>query len=85
MGYEYKDEELELKVRGKVYKFRQPSAMEQKKLGEQFKEAKEGIDDAVEIYIGFFEKLGLPRDVLESMSFKGLVGLLEYSNGIKKN
>lgn len=84
MGFQYEDEELELNYKGTVHKFRAPSAYEQKELAEKFKDADE-TTNAVDLYIGFFEALGLQKEVLGKMSMKGLLGLFEYAVGSKKN
>lgn len=84
MGFVYEDEELELTYKGTVYKFRAPSAFEQKEMSRKFREADENTD-AVDLYVGFFETLGLPKDVLGKMSLKGLLDLFSYSVGSKKN
>lgn len=84
MSFEYKDEELVLVVRGTKYPFRAPSAKEQRQIAKTFKEANEDMD-VLEIYVGFFVALGLPREVLETMSMRGLVDLFTYAIGGKKN
>jgi hypothetical protein len=84
MGFVYEDEELELTVKGVVYKFRQCSAYEQKEMSNKFKNADDNTD-AVDLYIDFFVSLGLPREVLEKMSLKGLLDLFGYTVGAKKN
>jgi hypothetical protein len=84
MGYEYIEEQLELKYKGEVYPFRPASAYEQRALNNKFKEADENTD-AVDLYINFFKELGLPEEVLSKMSLKGLLGLFDYTIGTKKN
>jgi hypothetical protein len=84
MGFEYVEEELSLKYKGNEYKFRQPSAFEQKDIGRKFKEATEDTD-AVDIYVQFFVGLGLPEDVVNKLSMKGLLDLFGYAVGAKKN
>lgn len=84
MGFVYEDEELELTYKGTVYKYRQPSAYEQKQMSKKFKEADDNTD-AVDLYIEFFKELGLPEDVLGKMSLKGLLDLFSYTVGAKKN
>ncbi len=89
MSYEYVEEELELKTKEKVYKFRTPSAFEQKQLSKKFKDQNklkdDEKDDPVDLYINFFKELGLPEAVLNKLSFKGILGLFEYAVGAKKN
>lgn len=80
----YEEEELSLKIKGQAHTFRQPSAYEQKALSQRFKEADENTD-AVDLYVGFFVELGLPKEVVSKMSMKGLVDLLGYATGAKKN
>ena len=84
MGFQYDDEELELIYKGQSYKFRAPSAMEQRATSKKFREADEDVD-AVALYTDFFVSLGLPLEVLEKMSMKGLMDLFSYSLGAKKN
>lgn len=84
MGFQYEDEELELIYKGKTYKFRAPSALEQRMTSKKFREAGPEAD-AVELYLEFFADLGLPRDILEKMSMKGLMDLFSYALGSKKN
>lgn len=84
MGFVYEDEELELTYKGTAYKYRQPSAFEQKHMSKKFKEADDNTD-AVDLYIEFFKELGLPEDVLGKMSLKGLLDLFSYTVGAKKN
>jgi len=89
MGYKYEDEELEFEYKGQVYKFRAPSAVEQKAVSKKFKEydieKAEPDSDPIDLYINFFVELGLPLDVVSKMSSKGLFGLFEYAIGTKKN
>jgi hypothetical protein len=84
MGFVYEEEELELKYKEDVHKFRQPSAFEQKNMAKKFRNADENTD-AVDLYVEFFVMLGLPDEVLNKMSLKGLLGLFEYAVGSKKN
>lgn len=84
MGFQYEDEELELIYKGETFKFRAPSAIEQRTTAKKFREATEEVD-AVELYIEFFKGLGLPEDVLNKMSMKGLMDLFSYALGAKKN
>lgn len=84
MGFVYEDEELELKYKEDVYKFRQPSAFEQKEMSKKFKNADDNTD-AVDLYIEFFKQLGLPEEILGKMSLKGLLDLFGYTVGTKKN
>jgi hypothetical protein len=84
MGFQYEDEELELIYKGQTYKYRAPSAVEQQNTGKKFKSADESTD-VIGIYLNFFEGLGLPKEVLEKMSTKGLSDLFVYTLGSKKN
>lgn len=84
MGYVYEEKELELTVKGKVYKFRQPSAIEQKEMAVKFREASDDTH-AVDMYVDFFVNLGIPKDVLVKFSMEGLIGLFGYAVGAKKN
>lgn len=84
MSFVYEDEMLELNYKGEVYKFRQPSAVEQSAIGKKFREATED-QDGIQMYIEFFKSLGLPEDVLSKMSTKGLMDLFSYCLGTKKN
>ncbi len=84
MGFEYKEEELDLTFKGEVYKFRQPSAYEQKEITKTFRQA-DADTDAVDLYINFFKELGLPEEVLGKMSLQGLLDLFSYAVGAKKN
>lgn len=84
MGFQYEDEELELNYKGTVYKFRAPSALEQRATSKKFREASDDVD-ALDLYVEFFENLGLPKEVLEKMTMKGLMELFSYSLGAKKN
>lgn len=85
MGFKYEDEELELELKDQKIKFRAPSALEQKAISKKLKEFDEETEDPVEIYMAFFESLGLSREVTGKMSFKGLMDLFGYSVGVKKN
>lgn len=85
MGFKYEDEELELDFKGQVIKFRAPSALEQQAVSKRFKDAVDTDVSAIDLYIQFFESLGIPKDVTEKMSMKGLVDLFSYSVGAKKN
>ena len=84
MSFEYVEEEMSLKYKGEVYKFRQPSAYEQKEISKTFRLADENTD-AVDLYIDFFKLLGLPSEVLLGMSLQGLLDLFSYAVGAKKN
>lgn len=84
MGFEYVEEELSLTIKGEVYKFRQPSAFEQKEISKTFRQADEKTD-AVDLYVEFFKTLGLPEEVVIKMSLQGLLDLFSYSVGAKKN
>lgn len=84
MGFVYEEEELELTYKGTVYKFRQPSAYEQKEISKTFRQADENTD-AVDLYISFFKSLGLPEEILGKMSLTGLLDLFSYAVGAKKN
>lgn len=84
MSFEYVDEILELKYQGQSYSFRAPSALEQKQIAKDFKNASEETD-VIEMYVSFFVQLGLPKEVLEKMSVKGIVDLFSYAVGSKKN
>jgi restriction endonuclease S subunit len=84
VSFVYQEEELELKIKDESFKFRQPSAYEQKAMAKKFREADEQTE-AVDIYIDFFVSLGLPKEVLEKMSLKGLLDLFAYTVGSKKN
>jgi hypothetical protein len=84
MGFTYEDEELELNYKGTSYKFRAPSAFEQKETSRKFREADDKTD-AVDLYIEFFESLGLPKEILGKMTLKGLLDLFGYAVGSKKN
>lgn len=84
MGFVYEEEELELTYKGTVHKFRAPSAYESKEISKKFKDADEKTD-AVDIYIKFFEQIGLPEEVTSKMSLKGLLDLFAYTVGAKKN
>jgi hypothetical protein len=86
MGFTYEDEELELVYKTEIYKFRAPSAIEEKALSAEFQAYKPGESkDPVDLYIDFFVNLGLPAEVLSKMSSKGLTALLAYATGTKKN
>lgn len=84
MGFEYIEQELELKIKDKVYKFREPSAYEQKQISKKFREADENTD-AVDLYLDFFAQLGLSREIIGNLSFQGLIDLFSYSVSTKKN
>jgi len=84
MGFVYEEEKLELKVGDKVYPFTTPSAKQQQLTSLKFRNADDNTD-AVDLYIEFFESLGLPKEVLEKMSMKGLTDLFSYALGSKKN
>jgi len=86
MGFQYEDEELELIYKGQTYKYRAPSAIEQQGTAKKFKEkADDETVGAADLYINFFVELGLPKEVLEKMSMKGLTDLFLYTVGAKKN
>lgn len=84
MSFKYEDEELELVYKSAVHKFRAPSAYEQKATAKKFREVDENTD-VIDLYVEFFVSLGLPQDVLEKMSVKGLTELFTYAVGSKKN
>ena len=84
MGFQYEDEELELTYKGQTYKYRAPSAVEQQVTAKKFKDADETVG-AADLYINFFVELGLPKEVLEKMSMKGLTDMFLYTVGAKKN
>lgn len=84
MGFKYEDEKLELDFKGTIYMFRAPSALEQQAVSKKFKHADENTD-ALDLYIEFFESLGIPKDVSSQMSMKGIVELFSYAVGAKKN
>lgn len=84
MGFTYEDEELVLNFKGQVIKFRAPSAMEQQTVSKKFKAAGEDAD-ALDLYMEFFESIGIPRDVISKMSMKGIMELFSYAVGAKKN
>jgi len=84
VGYKYEDEELELNFKGQVVKFRAPSAREQQAVSKRFKEADEN-QDALDLYIEFFESLGISKEMTSQMSMKGIVELFSYAVGAKKN
>lgn len=84
--FQYEDEQLPVKIKGKEYSLRAPSAKEQDDISKMFTDAKgkEGVS-AVEIYANFFETIGLPKEVSMSMTLKGMVDLFSYVVGAKKN
>lgn len=77
-------EELELEMKGEVYKFRQPTALEQDSYLKLARES-EGMEALMKIYFEYFEMLGLPLDVVKQLSWRGLNDLFDYTHNIKKN
>lgn len=84
MGFVYEEEELELNFKGEIYKFRQPSAFEQKEMSKKFQNAESEVDP-IDVYIELFKTLGLPEDVVIKMTLKGLLDLFSYTVDAKKN
>ncbi len=82
-GFKYEAEELSLEIGDKKYPFREPSHIEQSSLKAKFESA--SPENAFNIYIDFFVGLGLPKEPLDKMSVRGLIGLFEYAVGAKKN
>jgi len=84
MGFVYEAEKLSLEYNGATYEFKAPTAKQQRAIGNAFKSADDDTD-VVEVYIAFFVELGLPREILEEMTLNGLISLMSYSVGSKKN
>jgi hypothetical protein len=84
MGFQYEDEELELVYKGTTHKYRAPSAVEQQGIAKKFRDIDENTD-AVDLYIEFFEMLGIPKEVLQKMSVRGISDMFVYTVGSKKN
>ena len=86
MGFTYEDEELELTYKGTTYKFRAPSAIEQKQTAKKFRDAATDENvDASDLYIELFVMLGLPLEIMQKLSMRGLTELFSYTVGAKKN
>ena len=87
MGFQYEDESLELNYKGQSYAFRAPSHLENKALVANLRAMKAGDDsiDPIDEYVNFLVSLGIPKEILEKMSVKGILSLFEYSVGAKKN
>ena len=80
--FELNDEMVSVKIRGKEYKLRTPSAREHQEWSKKFSQAD---GDPVDLFEGFFETVGLEKEVSATLTLSQLGALFQHVTGLKKS
>ena len=76
------DEQVTVKIRGKEYTLRAPSAREHQEWSKKFSQAD---GDPVDLFEGFFESVGLKKEVSSTLTLSQLGALFQHVTGLKKS
>lgn len=80
--FEINEEKVSVKIMGKAYTLRAPSAREHQEWSKKFSNP-EG--DPVELFEQFFESIGLEKETSAKLTLTQLGNLFQHVTGLKKS